>query len=232
MASPTPPDGYQLDPVSPPVGYQLDQVPMQEDTDLPVETPLHPVLQKVLDENPGLSKNFNAENTSLVFADPERSQRGLKERGGLEFWNQGDKGPDDYPSPDSTKNVLEIYSDDLKKDPKLLKQAIYGDLMHGMSNDPYWNDLRTKFMQNFTSEETKRQQQRQTWWDDVNGSKDGPGSAAYDAYIRGWIADEGKGKQGQKESKDTMYSPKQLEILQKMKEYLKTGKTEKKKDQK
>jgi hypothetical protein len=210
------------------MGYQLDQIPVQQDTNLPVETPLHPVLRQVLDENPGLSKNFSAENTSVVFADSQRSARGLKERGGLEFWDQGDKGPDDYPSPDPSKNVLEIYSDDLKKDPKLLKQAVYGDLMHGMSRDPYWNDLRTEFMQSFTPEERERQQKGQTWWDDVNGSKDAPGSAAYDAYIRGWIADEGKGKEGQKESKNTMYSQKQVEILHKMKEYLKTGKPPKK----
>jgi hypothetical protein len=230
MANPTPPDGYQLDPVTPPMGYQLDQVPLQQDTDLPVENPLHPVLQQVLDENPGLSKNFSAENTSLVLADPERSQRGLKERGGLEFWNQGDKGEGDYPSPDPSKNVLEIYSDDLKKDPKLLKQAIYGDLMHGMANDPYWKGIRTEFMQNFTPEELKRQEQHQAWYDDVNNSSDKFGPT-YDAYIRGVLANDAGWKQGQKESGNTMYSRKQIQILHKMHEYLKTGKEPPKKKQ-
>ena len=66
----------------------------------------------------------------MVFASGDRAKRGLKERGGLEFWNRGDKGEDDYPSPDSTKSVLEIYSDKLKNNPALLKQAVYGDLMH------------------------------------------------------------------------------------------------------
>ncbi len=231
MANPVqPPDGYQLDPVSPPSGYQLDTVPLKQDTDLPVETPLHPVLAQVLDEYPGLSKNFSAENTSLVLANPERSQRGLKERGGLEFWSQGDKGEDDYPSPDPSKNVLEIYSDDLKKDPKLLKQAVYGDLMHGMSNDPYWKGLRDQFMQNFTPEELKRQKHHQAWYDDVNNSTD-RSSPAYDAYIRGVLANDANWKQGQMESGNTMYSPKQIQILKKMHKYLKTGKTEEDKKQ-
>ena len=224
---PMPPAGYQLD-VTPPSGYMLDSIPQQPVSlaptpDKQVPSPLHPVVQQVLDENPGLAKNFNADNTSLVFADPDRSKRGLKERGGLEFWFPGDKGPDDFPSPDPTKNVLEIYDDKLKNDPASLKQAVYGDLMHGMSNDPHWNDLRTQFMQSFTPQEKKRQAEKKTWWDDVNNSKEASGPV-YDAYIRGWIANQGEGKRGQSESKNTMYSPKQIEILKKMETYLKTGK--------
>jgi hypothetical protein len=180
-------------------------------------------LQQVLKENPGLAKTFNGNNTSVVFADPARSKRGLKERGGLEFWSANDKGTPDFPSPAPGKNVLEIYSDDLKKNPKALKLAIYGDLMHGMSNDPYWKGLRTQFMQSFTPQEIKRQEEHKTWWEDVNGSKDRNGPT-YDAYLRGWIANEGEGKQGQKESGNTMYSPKQIKLLEQMEEYLKTGK--------
>jgi len=113
----------------------------------------------------------------------------------------------------------------LKKNPVALKQAIYGDLMHGMSSDPYWNSLRTQFMQNFTPQELKRQDQHKTWWDDVNGDRNTRGNPTYDAYIRGWITNEGNGKAGQKESGNTMYSPKQLQLMQKMEEYLKTGNT-------
>lgn len=243
MSSPTspltgqlqPPEGYQLD-VTPPPGYQLDSASAQTPASAapPVEQekpttqeppPIHPVLQQVLDENPGLSKNFNADNTSLVFADPERSKRGVKERGGLEYWPADEQGDKDYPHPSPGKNVLEIYSDDLKNNPDKLKQAVYGDLMHGMSSDPYWKGLRDKFMQTFTPQEIKRQEQHKTWWEDVNGDKGVKGNPTYDAYIRGWIADEGEGEsKGQAESGHTMYSPEQIRILRRMEVYLKTGK--------
>ena len=218
---PVPPPGYILE-VNPPPGYVLD-TPQTVQVALPNQ-----ILQQVLDENKGLAKNFNTGNTSVVLADPQRSERGLKERGGLEFWDKGDKGDDDYPSPDPSKNVLEIYSDDLKKNPEALKQAIYGDLMHGMAADPYWKNLRTSFMQNFTKQELERQQQKNTWWNDVNGEvgDDSPSEKfgpTYDAYIRGWIGNEGEGRQGQEESGNTMYSPEQLNVLQKMTDYLKTG---------
>ena len=183
----------------------------------------NPVLQRVLKENPGLAKNFNEDNTSVVYANPERSKRGIKERGGLEFWSPEDSGDKDFPHPSPGKNVLEIYSNELKNNPKALKQAVYGDLMHGMSRDPYWNNLRSEFMQNFTPQELKRQEKHQTWWDDVNGSKDRNGPT-YDAYIRGWIANEGEGRSGQVKSGNTMYSPRQIQILQQMQDYLKTGK--------
>jgi len=186
---------------------------------------INPVLHEVLQEYPGLAKNFNAGNTSVVFATGKRAERGLKERGGLEFWSPTEAGMKDFPSPIPGKNVLEIYDDKLKSNPSLLKQAIYGDLMHGMGSDPYWSRLRNEFMQNFTPQELKRQERHDTWWDDVNGSKDRNGPT-YDAYIRGWITNEGDGKKGQADSGNTMYSPKQIGLLKKMQDYLKTGKAE------
>lgn len=183
------------------------------------------VLQQVISENPGLAKTFNTDNTSVVFARGDRAKRGLKERGGLEYWSPSDNGFKDFPHPSLGKHVLEIYSDELKNDPKALKTAIYGDLMHGMNSDSYWKNLRGQFMQSFTPQETKRQEQRKTWWGDVNGSKDKNGPT-YDAYIRGWITNEGEGKKWQIESGNTMYSPKQIEILGKMQKYLQTGKSQ------
>ncbi len=177
----------------------------------------------MLSEYPGLAKNFNVGNTAIVFASGDRASRGLKERGELEFWPASAKGDHNFPSPSPGKNVLEVYSDHLKNNPSALKEAVYGDLMHGMSSDPYWNKLRSEFMKSFTPEELERQREGKTWWDDVNGSKDRFGPT-YDAYIRGWIANEGDGIRGQRESGNTMYSPKQIRILEKMRNYLKTGK--------
>ena len=187
------------------------------------------VLQQVLKQYPGLAKNFNLQNTLAVLASSDRAQRGLKERGELEFWPpEGEpvaKGGDpSFPTPQLGKNVLEIYDKSLENSPAALKQAIYGDLMHGMSSDPYWNGLRAQFMQNFTPQEQQRQNEHETWWGDVNGDRHERGNPTYDAYIRGWIADEGGGKQGQQESGGTMYSPQQLQELKQMQDYLNTGK--------
>ena len=216
---------------SPNIGGILPRVAQQEETSAPKKpvadalstSSPDSVLRSVLTEYPGFAKNFNANNTSLVFANGERAQRGLKERGGLEFWSPNESGTPDYPSPAPGKNVLEIYSNDLKNNPTALKQAVYGDLMHGMASDPYWKGLRDQFMESFTPEEINRQQKGKTWWDDVNGSKQRFGPT-YDAYIRGWIANEGEGHQGQAESGNTMYSPRQLQVLQEMQNYLTTGK--------
>lgn len=216
IGQPQPPAGYQME-VKPPAGYTLESKPVQ------IALP-ELVLQQVLDKNPGLGKNFNSQNTKIVFADKDRSSRGLRDRGSLEFWSPTDSGTKDFPHPLPGKNVLEIYSNDLKQNPEALSQAVYGDLMHGMSADPYWSGLRQKFMSNFTPEELQRQKDRQTWWNDVNGTDSKQFGPTYDAYIRGWIANEGEGKQGQIESKNTMYSPAQLQILQKMQDYLSTGK--------
>ena len=182
------------------------------------------VLQQVLKQYPGLAKNFNAQNTLGVLATGDRAQRGLKERGGLEFWPPDEKGTADFPSPAPGKNVLEVYDPKLEANPVNLKQAVYGDLMHGMAADPNWNSLRTRFMQGFTPQEQQRQAQGKTWWEDVNGSKGPAGNPTYDAYIRGYIADEGGGKQGQQESGGTMYSPQQIQELKQMQDYLNTGK--------
>ena len=199
----------------------------------------NPVLQQVLSEYPGLAKNFNANNTSLVFASGDRQKRGSKERGGLEFWPpEGEPvesgGDSTYPTPQLGKNVLEVYDNNLKNNPEELKKAITGDLLHGMNADPYWKNLRDQFMRNFTPQERKRQNDAETWWDDVNGDRHAEqhgaighfsGNGTYDAYIRGWLFNEGDGKAGQKEQGNTMYSPKQIQILQKMQDYLKTGNT-------
>lgn len=211
-------------------GAQQQPQPQQQSQALPVtgDPAIMAVLQQVLKQYPGMAKNFNTANTLGVLASGDRAQRGLKERGGLEFWSPTERGTADFPSPAPGKNVLEVYDPKLKNDPAALQQAVYGDLMHGMVADPNWSNLRTQFMQNFTPQEIARQQQHKTWWDDVNSSKGPVGDPTYDAYIRGWIADEGGGKQGQQESKGTMYSPQQIQELQQMQDYLNTGKASQK----
>ena len=162
---PTPPPGYKLD-VTPPAGYVLDQAKAASQS-----PPVHPVLKQVLDENPGFAKVYNADNTSVVFATGDRARRGAKERGGLEFWPSTEEGTEDYPHPAPGKNVLEVYTDELKNKPEVLKNAIAGDLTHGMAQDPYWKNLRDEFMQSFTPVDLKRQEQGKTYFEDTNDPK-------------------------------------------------------------
>lgn len=184
------------------------------------------ILRNVLSSNKGLSSVYNPNDVSVVMADPSRTTLAKKYNpgSGLEFWPSTEQGDSNFPRPSGTsgKTVLEIYDPSLARNPQELKTAIYGDLLHGMSKNPYWKGLRDQFMQNFTPEELKRQQQGKTWWDDVNSSKEKFGPT-YDAYLRGWLVNEGNGRQGQSRSGNTMYSPKQLQILQQMQNFLSSG---------
>lgn len=210
--------------------------PASQPTGAPAAHPGAQALQDVLRQYRGLAKHFNPGNTQVIFADPQRAAYGLKYNGDLEFWPASSKGypanPKSglkwFPAPKPGTNTLEIYSDQLKNDPAALKEAIYGDLLHGMSADPYWGALRSQFMQNFTPQELQRQNRHDTWFDDVNnkvGDPLPPGKfgPTYDAYIRGWLAHDADAREGQVESGNTMYSPEQLKILRAMENYLKTG---------
>ena len=178
------------------------------------------ILKQVLIEYPGLAKVHSPENTTVMFASPERMKGA---QGYLEYWPSNEEGTPEFPHPNFGKNVLEIYSDELKNNPAMLKNAIYGDLMHGMVNDPTWASYRDEFNKNYTPEETKRILNKQSWWEDANCSGGSP-NAATDAYIRGWLNELDVAQKGQLSNKGTMYSPKQVEILNKMQKYLKTGK--------
>jgi hypothetical protein len=204
------------------VGQQGPQVitPQQPGQVLPAD-----VLNQVLEEYKGLAKVHNSDNTQVIFADPERTQKAHQMMGqvGLEYWPSTESGTKDWAHPSKGKNVLEIYADDLKNNPDKLKQAVYGDLMHGMVNDPYYAKLRDEFKNNFTPQEKRRILARKSWWEDANNGKVNS-TAATDAYIRGWLgSDSDSAREGQKKSGGSMYSKKQLEILKKMENYIKTG---------
>ncbi len=190
------------------------------------------ILNSILAAHKGFASVYSPTNTGIVIADPARRTlaRKFNAGSGLEFWPASETGTTQFPRPANMqgKSVLEIYSPELSKNTAQLRTAIYGDLMHGMVGNPHWKSLRDQFMSNFTPQELQRIKEHRTWWDDVNAAKINGSNVAfgpiYDAYIRGWIADEGNSRQGQVESKNTMYSPKQVEILEEMKQYLETGK--------
>jgi hypothetical protein len=183
-------------------------------------------LQDVLKEYPGLAKTFNAQNTQLTFASPERiaaQTESMKKQGytggpgHLEFFPKGESE-----SPDPSKNILEVYDKNLINNPTALKNAVYGDLMHGLHDDPTWKKLRTEFKNAFTPDEIKKIKSKQSWWGDASNGN--PSSTpTLDAYIRGWLNERDVAIEGQKKSGNRMYSKKQLFLLNKMEKYLKTG---------
>lgn len=174
-------------------------------------------LNSILNENKGLAKIYDPGKVSVVFASPERLSE-LKKAGRgsdkLEYWSPGEEGASNFkrPSGNEGKHILEIYDKELQNNPERLKDAIYGDLLHGMDSDSYYSALKKQFTQNYTSEMKAFNEK---------GIKSGKFNRKEldDMYIRGRLA---KG-QGDEWSDSKRYSSKQLEILDKMRKYIKTG---------
>jgi hypothetical protein len=174
------------------------------------------ILNSVLSGTPGFSRVYKPEDIKVVFASPERLKQ-LKASGGsdrqLEFWPPTEEGSPGFPRPgEQGKYVLEIYNPELMKNPEALKQAIYGDLLHGMTKDPYWAGLRKQFGENWNPQIAAFNQQllkRPGWNND----------SILDMYIRGRLASG----QGDEWKENSRYSPAQLQILDQMKNYLSTG---------
>jgi hypothetical protein len=182
------------------------------------------VLSQVLDEYPGLTKVHNPSITTAMFASPERLQAAIKnaqtysttgDPGFLEYWPSDEEGPEGFPHPTGGgKNVLEIYKDELR-DIEVLKPMIFGDLLHGMVKDPTFAKMRDEFANNF-SPEAKRLMETRKGQDDFYSP-----DSSIDAFIRGAIVPYKGGNWIQQQP--YLYTPKQLEILNRMKNYLRTG---------
>ena len=95
--------------------------------------------------------------------------------------------------------------------------------VHGLRNDEKFSQLRDEFIQSYTPEEQQRIANKQSYWEDANGSGGNSENATHDAYIRGYLNEPSVAMQGHEQSNGTMYSPKQLEILNKMESYIKNG---------
>lgn len=180
------------------------------------------MLKSILNEYPGLQKAHSMDTTSAMFADSDRiaatkKAYGKEDIGGLEYWPKEETGMPGLPHPTGGKgNVLEIYDESLKSDPKELHTAILGDLLHGMPKDPGWAKMRDEFAKNFSPAAKE-----------LIKSKNCPPEARdsmIDAFIRGAMMPY---KGGNWKDKDPdLYSEKQMKLLDKMQEYLKSGKTE------
>jgi hypothetical protein len=193
----------------------------------------------VLQQNKGLSSVISPKDTAVVFASPERTAQATEYMrsngyGGtpkMEMWDKNEPGDTGYIHPQPGKNIIEVFDQSLQTNPEALHNAIYGDLQHLMSNrDPNWAAMREEYKANYTPQELERITAKKTWLEDVNGTGGSP-NAGHDAYIRHFLNEHDIAMKGQERYGGTMYSPKQLEILDRMKTYLKDGKitaTEKK----
>lgn len=180
------------------------------------------ILGQVLKENKGLSKIYNQDNTRVIFASPERTKamQSTGINGGLEYWPANETGVSGYGHPMPGKTAIEIHSEDLKNDPIQLKKAIYGDLAsHGSSQIPEYQKLREEFINNYLPDTLKFEESmgRKGVW----GKEGEHPYSRHDAYIRAKLVDpDTKGYTGWS---DKIYSPKQLELIEKMKYIIKQG---------
>jgi hypothetical protein len=189
-------------------------------------------LKEVLKENPGLANIHSTDSTVVIFADKDRvkaakdsmAAEGFDGPGGLEYWPKEEEGTPGYGHPAKGKVALEIYSDELMSDKDKLKEAIRGDLLHGMKKDPTFKNLWDEFKDSYTPETKAWLKSKAKAGGDASGGIDR--DSTHDAFIRGYLnpdeADEWR--KGQEQS-GTVYSPKQLDILDKMETYIRTGKT-------
>lgn len=174
------------------------------------------VLGEVLKENPVFARTYDPKKTSVVFADADRIsalKKSDEPDSQLEFWPPEETGAKNFPRPKGTegKHVLEIYNPGLKASSSRLKDAIYGDLLHGLDSDPYYSSLKKQFIENYAPQ-TKKQVEKLK----KQGRSD---KSINDMYIRGKLAKN----QGAEWDEPGRYSPRQLEIIKEMQRYLSTG---------
>ena len=198
------------------------------------------VFDDILNEKPALKKIYNQDNTRISLADEKRQELNKKYGGGgsLEHWFPDDEGAKEFPHPTLGKYHFEFYDPNLYNDTKMMKQAMYLDMLHGMKNDPEWRKMRNEFNKNWKPEELKWLKQKHA----KEAYKDESISNYFDrtiidAYLRGGLnelSDEelnngkyndeyAKSFRGQlKEDGRTidMYSPTQRKIISQMRKYL------------
>jgi hypothetical protein len=197
---------------------------------------------QVLTEYPGLKNSPAFKNGYQVISasDPNRlSSDYAKQRGG-ELYQPGEattpqtaKEFDALVNPgDPNKTVLEVYDQKTAKDPNLLKQFAFGEAIHGAKQDPKFAALRQEFSDSFYPDLMADKKQRFATGKLGGDLAPMPGGketfeqmmnrSGTDAYIRAYFMKDVP-NYGSEEWLSQL-SPKQFEVLNKMRDYLKTGK--------
>ena len=177
------------------------------------------IINEVAKEHPGLKKALGG--LTLINETPER-KKGREEYGladaGSETWLNGNEGDKTYLHPNKGKgNYIEFFKEQSRDE---MKNSVLGESFHLLHNDPEYQKLWNKFKNNYTPEEAGKIAKRKGAFKDAN-SPGASENAKNDAYVRAFF-NEPDVMKWQKESGNTMYSPKQLEILEQMKKHIDT----------
>ena len=199
------------------------------------DRPPEQVAEHGIYNHPVMGQYFTPSNFRVMAADEKRKElnRQVSGGGGLEWWPPEETGPPGYPHPSGGGvYISEIFDDELRSNPEALKDAVYRDALHGLpGKDKYWKILREDFRNNFDPnilEFLKKRHAKQGEHDSFDSWMD---RSMTDAFLRGAFGDEGqlgasfRGEpeyewKGQRGKSEQWYSPKQREILDKMRKYL------------
>lgn len=167
-------------------------------------------------------------------ASPDRVAKN-KQYGGnglLEFWPSSEEGTPEFPAPSKGKNVIEVYSDDLKNNPDKLTSSAFRDALHVLpEKDAKWQQLRSELVK-ATPPEYFDKWRRNTG--DKRNLQDFINKTGADGLIRGAFDEDSEfgaafrkepnyTYQGKQYKSEPIYSDKQREILNKMRDYLGVG---------
>jgi hypothetical protein len=197
-------------------GLQEDNKTTAVDSATGIQSPDQSVIDEVLKERPGLSPALKG--LTLIQETPSRRDARLKYglEGHSETWLHGDEGDGTYLHPNKGQgNYIEFF-DKLNRDEQ--KNAVIGEAFHLMHNDFEYQKLWNEFKNSYSPEESTRMAMGRGAFLDANS----PGAndyAKHDAYVRAFF-NEPDVMKWQKQSGNTMYSPHQMVILNKMSNYI------------
>lgn len=168
------------------------------------------ILSEVFKQYPRLAAVNDPKNTQVIYGSPDRTK--LAGENQLEYWPAQETGTPDFPHPSPGKTTLEIFNPQLQQNPDLLKTAVFGDLLHGLRNDPTYNALREQFKSGFTPQQMDfEKKQGRSAIDD----------SRLDEYVRGYLAnDSTDGFVQDYKAGKPVYSPKQIKTMELMKKYI------------
>lgn len=182
------------------------------------------IVQSVFQQFPRFKNSPTYQNgLQVIDATPNRKGNEFGGQRVSEFYQPGEQGGQDMlPNPgDPNRAVLEVYRKDELKDPNKKKALVVGEMLHGMHDDPHWQQMRQEFAQQFTPDAQRRN--NFIYSQDKEGNEkpeEVMNRSTLDAYIRARFMPKDKDSP----EWTSMYSPEQAKTLAKMKSYLRTGK--------
>jgi len=178
-----------------------------------------PEIDSIMNE---IYKEFPAtESWGVQVMDSRASNHGPRTGGHLEFYHPDDEGAPNNPNPFFGTPTVEVFDPNLKGD--WLKQAIMGDMMHyAPTASPEFNDLREQYRGTLESNPMNRYMNKRRYkyaQDNQGESRDYDKwfeASGLDAHIRGRLTPDENNEWA------NAHTPEQIDIVERMKEALKT----------